>query len=225
MLEQADVVAHLVGRCRNARQYIRHAGIYFAGIRLSGYGETFFEAHLLRDHGIDFIDCSLIPVKQFQERSLGSGRSLGPKELQVSKHIIQILQIQIKFLHPQCCPLSHRGRLGRLKMGECQGGLGLVLFRKIRKLGNDIYQLLLQQLQPFPHDNNIRIVPHIAGGCPQVDDACRFGTLLPVSIHMAHDIMADFPLPGLCHLIIDIFRMVLQLRNLFVRDDRPAVPA
>lgn len=42
---------------------------------------------------------------------------------------------------------------------------------------------------------------------------------------MAHDIMADLTLPGLRHVVVDVVHMGLHLRNLLIRDDRPAVLA
>ena len=52
-----------------------------------------------------------------------------------------------------------------------------------------------------------------------MDDACRLRALLPVCIHMAHDIMAHFLLSRLCDIIVDVLRMCLQLLDLLVRDD------
>ena len=58
-----------------------------------------------------------------------------------------------------------------------------------------------------------------------MDDARRFGALLPIGIHMAHHIMAHLFLPGPGHIIVDVIRMGFQLRDLFLRDHRPAVLA
>ena len=46
-------------------------------------------------------------------------------------------------------------------------------------------------------------------------------TLYAVSIYMRHDIMTDDLLPLLCHLIVDIILMCLQLCDLFIRDVQP----
>ena len=51
-----------------------------------------------------------------------------------------------------------------------------------------------------------------------MDDSLCLGTLDPVCIHVAHHIMAHFLFTGLCHIIINIVRMGLQLLNLFVRN-------
>ena len=94
-------------------------------------------------------------------------------------------------------------------MGECQSRQALVLISKPCKLGDHIHKLLPDDLKRLVHHDHIRIVPHIAGGCPKMDDPRRFRTLLSVSVHMTHDIMAHLLLPGLRHLIIDIVGMAL----------------
>jgi hypothetical protein len=145
MLEQTDVVAHLVGGGRDACQHVCHPGVHLSGISLPGHGEALREPHLLSDHRVYLIDGLLVSVEQLQEGSLGARGALGAQKLHIPQHIVQILQIQVELLHPQRGPLPHRGGLGRLEMGEGQSGLGLMLFREIGQFLDDIHQLLLQE--------------------------------------------------------------------------------
>ena len=57
------------------------------------------------------------------------------------------------------------------------------------------------------HYNNIRVISHIAGGCSKMDNACRFGALLPISIDMAHYVMAHQFFSLFCHFIVNIVHM------------------
>jgi hypothetical protein len=110
-------------------------------------------------------------------------------------------------------------------MGEGQRGLGLIFVSELSELRNDIHQLLLQKLQALCHHDDVRIVPHVTGSGPQMDNARRLGALLAICIHMAHDIVANFPFPGFRHFYIDVVRMGFHLLDLFVRDNRLAVLA
>ena len=51
-----------------------------------------------------------------------------------------------------------------------------------------------------------------------MDDALCLWALRPVGIDMAHDIMAYFLFPCLCHIIVNIPGMGFQLFNLLIRD-------
>ena len=225
VLQQPDVIAHLVGGSPNARKHIGHPGVHLSGIRLAGHRETLLKAHLLRNHGIDPIHLLLVPVKKFQEGGLGACGPFGSQKFHTSQAVVQIFQIQTELLQPQRRPFSHRGGLGRLKMSERQSGLGLVFFCKIPQHRHHIHKLFLHKPQSLGHNNNVRVVPHIAGSSPQMNNARRLRALLPVCVHMAHNVMTDLPLPLPGHIVIDLLRVIPHLLDLFHGDNRLPVPA
>ena len=151
----------------------------------------------------------MIPVEKLQEAGLGSRGSLRSQKAQRAQDIVQILQIHFQVHHPQGGPLSHSGGLGRLEVGEGQGGQILILFRKARQLSQHIDQLLSHQLQRLRHNNDIRIVAHIAGGGAQMDDSLCLRALHSIGVDMAHHIMANLFLTRLCHIVVDILRVGL----------------
>ena len=53
-----------------------------------------------------------------------------------------------------------------------------------------------------------------------MDNPCRSGTLLPVSIYMTHHVVPDdlLPLPG--YFIIDVILILFQFFDLLLRDPR-----
>ena len=146
MLKQTDVVRHLVGGSRDARQDIAHSRIHLAGVRLPGHGIAFLKSHLFSDHGIDLIYGLLIAVKEFLKRRLRARGALGSQKLQTPQHIIQIFQIETELLRPEGRPLSDGGGLCGLEMGEGQRRQFLVFFCEFRKLRNHVHQLFLHQL-------------------------------------------------------------------------------
>ena len=81
MLQQTDIVGHLVRTCCDTSQYIQYSGVYFTRVSLTGYRYAFLKAHLLSDHRIDLVDGLLISVKELQKTCLGSGGSLGSQQL------------------------------------------------------------------------------------------------------------------------------------------------
>ena len=196
-----------MGACRNACQYVYDPRIHLAGIRLARHRITFRKAHFFRNHRVYLIDGFLIPVKKLQKRSLRSRGSLRAQKFHMGKHMLQILQIKEELLQPKRRPLSHSSWLRRLEMGKSKRWLRLVFLRKIGKFLHHIHQFLFHQAERLRHHDDIRVVTHIAGCGTQMDDTFRFRTLYPVCIHMTHDIMADFLLPRLCHIVINILRI------------------
>ena len=146
----------------------------------------------------------MISVKKLQEAGLGAGGSLGTQKAHGTDQVIQVIQIQLKLHHPQGGALTNRGWLGRLEVGERKCGQILVFFSEPGQLRQHVEQFLPHQLQGLSHDDNIRIISHVTGGSTQMNDSLCLRALYTVGIDMAHDIMADFLLPGLSHIIIDI---------------------
>ena len=145
----------------------------------------------------------MVPVKKLQEAGLGAGGSLGTQKAHGTDQVIQVIQIQLKLHHPQGGALTNRGWLGRLEVGKRKGGKVLVCFSETGQLRQYVDQFLPHQLQGLGHDDNVRIISHVTGGGPQMDNSLCLRALYAVSIDMAHNIMADFLLPGLSHIIID----------------------
>ncbi len=56
-----------------------------------------------------------------------------------------------------------------------------------------------------------------------MNDPRRLRALLPVSVHMAHDIVADKLLALPCHLVVDVLGVRSQLVDLLLGDDRLSV--
>ena len=101
-------------------------------------------------------------------------------------------------------------------MGKCQRRQSLVFIGKFRQLRDHVHQFLAHQLQSLRHDDNVRVIANITGSCSQMDNPLRLRTLYAVCIYMGHHIVADFLFSCLCHIIIDILRMCLQLIDLLL---------
>ena len=224
MLQKADIIGEFMCAGRNSRQNIQHSGVYLSGIGLSGHRIAFPEPHFFRNHRINPINLFLISVEQLQKTGLCSCRPLGAEKLQRALHILQISEVHDKLIQPEGGPLTQRCRLRRLKMCESEAGVVVFFLRGFCQHVYDVDQFFSDQLQRLAHNNNIRIVSHIAGGCAQMDNPLSLRALDAVGIDMGHDIMTDHFLPCPGHIIIDIGHMRLHLVNLFLRNVQPQLP-
>ena len=153
-----------MGALGDSCQNRKHTGIDLAGVSLSRHGVAAGKAHLLRDHGIGLPALLMVAVKKLQEAGLGASGSLRAQKLHGTEHMLQILQVKKQLLQPQGSPLSHGSGLCRLEMGEGKGGLILILIGKLCQLCHHIQELFAHQAQGLGHDDDVRIVSHVAGG-------------------------------------------------------------
>ncbi len=128
--------------------------------------------------------------------------------------MIDLLQIHQQLVDPQGGTLAHGGQLCGLKMGIRQSGHGLVAVRKPGKIADHVDELPAHHLQGVPHNDHVRVIPHIAGGCPQVDDALCLRACHTVGIHMAHYVVAADLFPFSRHVIVNVFHIGFQLIHL-----------
>ena len=103
-------------------------------------------------------------------------------------------------------------------MGKSKRRKSFILICKIRQLKNHIQKLTAYQLQCFGHYNNICVIPNITGGCAKMNNSFCLRALHAVCINVAHNIMPYLFFPCFSHIIIDILCMLLQLRNLVIRN-------
>ena len=214
--QEAHIVGKLAGGLGNAAEHGQHLIVHLSGIGLTGNRHNLVKAHGLGNVLLHRIDLRRVPVKQLHKGSLGAGGSLAAQHGQGRQAVLQLLIVHGQFIQPQRGSLAHGGQLSRLQMGISQAGQCLVLFRKVCQQAHNIQQLSPQDVHAFPHDDDVRVVPHITGGCAQMDNPCRPGALKPVGVHVAHHVMAAFLFPTLSILIIDVFPVGFQLGNLVI---------
>ena len=214
MGQQPHVVGELAGGLGDGRQGGDHAGIHLPGVGLAGHGDHPIKTHLLGDHLLQLFDLLVVPVEELQEAGLGAGGALAAQELQGAHTEFQFLQVHEQLVDPEGGPLAHGGELGRLIVGEAQGGLGLVFRRELRQDLDDVHQALPDQLQALPHEDHVGVVAHIAAGGAQVDDGHGLRALGAVGMDVRHHVMAQALLLGLGHIVVDIVLVGLQLIDL-----------
>ena len=205
----------------DAGEEIQHLAVQFAGVGLAGDGEALVISHLLGDFFVQLAALLVVPFKQFQEAGLGAGGAFAAQEFCLGELVLHILQIHQQVLDPQGGPFAHGGGLSRLEVGESQGGQVLIGLGKVGQHPDDTHNLVANELEGFGHDDDVRIVPHVAGGGAPVDDARSLGALLAIGVHMAHHIVADHLFPLLGHFVVDVVGVLLQLCNLLICNGQP----
>ena len=221
MLKQADIVGEFRGALGDPTQNGQDLAVQLTGIRLTGNGKAGRIAHLLCNLPIQLTHLFIITIKQLQEACLRSRRSLGAKQLGLGKLIFHVFQVHQQILNPERCTLADRRGLRGLKMREGQRRLILMLLREAGQCAHDKHQLLLHQVERFRHNDNIRVISHIAGCSAEMNDRLSLRTLHAISVNMGHDIVADFLFPCPGNLIIDVVLVSRQLIDLLLGDGKP----
>ena len=220
MLQQTDVIAEFVGTLCDAGENVQHAGIHFSGIRLSGDRIAAVESHFFGDLAVDLMYLGEISVKELQEAGLCAGSSFGSQQLHGIQDVIQVFKIHKEILQPQRSTFADCRRLCRLEVGKSQSRLCFMFLCKVCQIGNDVYEFLTDQFQSFCHDDQVRVIANIAGGCAQVNDPFGFRALQSVSVYVGHDVVANDLLAFFGFVVVDIIGSGLQFCDLLVSDGK-----
>ena len=216
MAQQPQVGGELVSRLGDPRQGSQDGRVHLSGVGLAGDRLDQVKAHLRGDLPIQLQNLVLIPAEELQEAGLGAGGSLAAQQLQVGQAVLHLLQIHEQLVHPEGGPLAHGDHLGGLIVGVAQGGQSLVFVGKLAQSSQDTHQLVPDKPEGLAHDDDIGVVPHIAAGGPQVDDAGGLGSHQAIGIDMGHHIMAHFLFPGGGGFKIDFGQVGFQLLHLLL---------
>ena len=130
------------------------------------------------------------------------------------------MQIHDELVQPEAGTLAHCGKLGGLKMGEAQRGQGLIFIRKAGEVADDPHQLVPNQLQRLLHQDDVRVVAHIAACGAQVDNGHGLGALVAPCVDMSHHVMAQLPLVLRCSGEVHVVNIGLHLVNLLLCDGK-----
>ncbi len=211
--QQTQIGGKLHAALGNTGQCIEDEGIHLAAVGLAGNRNDGFrvKAHLLGNGGIHGADLVCVALEQLHEGSLGAGGALDAPQLQGCQTVVDLGKIHHQLVGPQGSALAHSGGLCGLAVGVGHAGHVLVLLGEAGQLGQHTDQLLADEFQALPHDDDVGVVAHIAAGCPQMQNACRFGTLQAVGVDVAHHVVAHQLLPLDGDLIVDIVHMGFQL--------------
>ena len=106
-------------------------------------------------------------------------------------------------------------------MRERQRRKILVAVREACQLGNHVDQLPPDDVQRVAHQDDVGVVPDVAGCGAEMDDSLRLRALQPVGVNMGHHIVTHFLLPAFRVLIVDVVRVAFQFRDLLIGDRKP----
>ena len=214
--QQPQVGGELAGALGDAGQGGHHVVVHLSGVGLPAHRHHGVKAHLGGDFPLQLLHLLVVPLEQLQEGGLSAGGPLGAQQLQGGDAVLHLLQVHEQLVHPQGGPLAHGDQLGGLEVGEAQGGQGLVLPGKFGQMGQHPHQLVPDQQQGLPHEDDVGVVPHIAAGGPQVDDGHGLGAQLAVGVDVGHHVVAQLLLPLGGLLIVDVGDVGLQLVHLLL---------
>ena len=216
--QKTHVSGKFGGGLSNSREDLEHGIVRLAGVGLPADVLTAVKTHAFHDHLLEPEHLARVPVEQLEEAGGRAGRAFAAQRTQLGELKVQLANIEQKIVEPKTGALSHRGRLGRLKMRVGQRALTFPALRKGSESLRGVHKQPPDMPEPVAHIQDIRIVAHIAACGAKVDDGARRGAEIPESEHMSHHIVTDFMLIALRGLIVDIRQMRAHLAELFVGD-------
>ena len=98
---------------------------------------------------------------------------------------------------------------GRDRSGSCGEGAQPI---------DDHRGLRADHLEPFTHDQEVRIADDVLTGRTQVDHAVRAGRPLSVGVHVRHDVVSQALLVCGGRFEVDVLEVLPEVRDLFRRD-------
>ena len=203
-----------MGRLRHGGQHTEHAAVVFARVRLAGYRQGAFKAHLLRHALVDSLHLVDIVIAQAHKTGLGAGGALGAAKMQRRQHVFQVFKIEYQILQPQHGAAADGGQLGRLKVGVSERHDVPLRGRKPGQGVHDVDQTGADQLQTGAHLDKISVIAHEGTGGTQVDNAARPRALRPISVYVRHDVVPQNFLLRLGDIVIDVLYVRPQLFDL-----------
>ena len=174
----------------------------------------------------------MISIEQLEEGGLSARGPLHPPEPEAVPGRPDVLLVHQKFLEPETSSLAwgeqslslspgetswlptHSGQLCGLEVGEAECRHLPELRSEGRQAGDDPGQLGQQDIEAVPEDDEVGVVPHIAGGGAQVDDGGGSGSRQAECVNMSHNVVPHLPLLLGRLLEVDVVDVLLHLRQL-----------
>ena len=181
-----------MGRGSDSGQGFSCFHVKFSWIGLSGYSKDLVKSQFFGNQPVKFSHLGMISVKKLKKGGLGADRTLGSPGLNLTLQVFNIGKVHQQILDIQGIALSDRGRLGRLVMGEAQGGHILISIAECMQVGYHVDKRLFNQGKRLFLDNKIRITDHELGGGAKMDNCLGLWTLKAIGVDMGHHIMAYF---------------------------------
>jgi hypothetical protein len=97
--------------------------------------------------------------------------TLSTTELEAVADSLESLEVHHEVLRPLGSTASHGDGLSALEVGVGQSGLRLPLVGKGSQVGDDLGELVPQDVKGITDEDELRVVGDVARGAAQVDDA------------------------------------------------------
>ena len=191
MLQQPHVGRELGRRGRDAGQRRQHLGVLLARVGLAGDREHPREAHAAGDAAVELGDLLLVAVEQVEEAGLCPGGPLDAPELQRLQAVEHLLRVEEEVLHPQRDAFAHGGQLRGLKVRVREAGDGAVAACDLAERDEHRLEPPEEQLQAFPHQQQVRVVGDVRAGGPEVQEATCRRRLVAQVVDVRHDVVTQ----------------------------------
>mmetsp|Transcript_41735 Transcript_41735/g.81808 ORF Transcript_41735/g.81808 Transcript_41735/m.81808 type:complete len:366 (+) Transcript_41735:613-1710(+) len=214
--EEAYITSHLISTLRHPRQDGKDVKIDFACVGLPRHRNRLFEAHEVAHLCVELLDLCVIPVEQLKEGRLRSRCTFNAPHGQIVHFTGNRLQVEHQVLHPDRTPLPHSRELRRLKMRKPKRREILVLYGKLPHSGEHTQNFTPNDSQRLPNLKQVRVIPHVTTGGPQVNNGHGRGCRIAISVDVSHDVMSEPCLVTIGHIQVNVVDVRGHLADLFV---------
>jgi hypothetical protein len=190
VLQQAEVVAQLAGRLRNAAQRVDDEGVHLARVRLARHGVGAREAQLARHLPVELAHLLVVPPEELEERRLRARGALAAVEAQRLEHVAEALHVEREVLHPQRGALAHRGELRRLEVRVGEARRRRVARGEGLQRAQERDEPAQHEAEAVAHHQQVGVVGDEGAGGAEVDHLARRLGLVAEGVHVRHDVVA-----------------------------------
>ena len=161
-----------------------------------------------------FFDLLLVALEELHEAGLRSGRSFDAAEPEFVYGELDVFKIELQVLEPKRGALADGRELRGLQVREAQSRHLAVLVREGGQGFHDVHQMVGNEFQGIPVDDEVGVVGDVAAGGAEMDYAGRALSLVAVGLDVSHDVVAHFSFVFFRDVEIDVGRVFLQFLNL-----------
>ena len=154
----------------------------------------------------------MIALKQSQKTRLCAGRAFRAAERKFVAATFEFVQIEHEIVAPQRRAFADGRQLRGLEVRVTERRLVLPRFRKSRERIDEVRQRHADRVERFAHQDQVRIIGHVARGCAEVDDLFRVRCDFAVSRNMCHHVVPFGLFVDRGSLQVDIVEVRFQFR-------------
>jgi len=215
-----DITGDSLNGSAEAGEGIGNAEIDLSRVGLSRNWVAAWEACLLAEKLIEFVNLPIITLEDFHETSLSTSCTLSATITEISSNFGNVVQVHKKVLYPLACSATNSDQLCRLEVGVSQSWHFLVFQSELGQLVDDDSQLGDDEVKGITLKDKVGVVSAVARGSTVMDDTSGLWSDLTECMNVSHNIVSAslLLLTGNPEVLVGHDPMCLHLFNSLLTD-------